>query len=180
MRALLILLLAFSATADTLYERIAAKLEAHPELATAPSLAEVEWMAGEWDVTARVFATDKTSERIDRGRSRVEKILGGTWLALRDTYPSGTQDLGYLTFNTMTREWIALHLDSNGNAVRATSPGWNDGRLVFVLEDIEILGERITLRQTIEKRSAREYRVLNEERVGGGWAKLDEYVYVKR
>lgn len=137
-------------------------------------------MVGEWDVTAHVFATPKTPERIDRGRSHVEKILDGTWLSFRDTYPAGTQDLGYLTFNTMRKEWLSVHLDSTGNAVRATSRGWNDSRLVFVIENLEILGERLTLRQTIEKRSAREYRVLNEEQVPGGWAKLDEYVYVKR
>ena len=43
------------------------------------------------------------------------------------------------------------------------------------------LGERVVLRQTLEKRSDREYRLLNEELLpNGGWRAVDEYVYVKR
>lgn len=74
-----------------------------------------------------------------------------------------------------------MHLDSTGNAIRATARAWENNRLVFTTENAVILGERITLRQTVEKRSDTEYRVLNEEKLAnGGWAKLDEYVYVKR
>jgi hypothetical protein len=52
---------------------------------------------------------------------------------------------------------------------------------VLIAENADIIGERVTLRQTIEKRSPREYRVLNEEQLPDGtWAAIDEYVYPKR
>lgn len=183
---MVLLILAATASADTLYERIDAKLAAQPELAKALAappgeLRSVDWMIGTWNVTARVFATPKTPERVDRGRSRVEKILDGTWLSFRDTYPSGTQDLGFLTFNPITKSWVAVNLDSAGNTIRMTSPRWDGDRLVFLIENAEILGESITLRQTIEKQGRTRYRVLNEEKLANGeWAALDEYVYVKR
>lgn len=184
--AIPLLALSLGLSADTLYERVAAKLAAQPELARALSappkeLERAAWLAGDWNVTARVFATPKTPERVDRGTSHVERILDGTWLSFRDTYPSGTQDLGFLTFNPVTKLWMAVHLDSTGNAIRSTARDWDAGRLVFVTESAVIVGETITLRQTIEKRSDTEYRVLNEEQLASGaWAKLDEYVYVKR
>src|SRR5437870_13729651 len=68
-----------------LYDRVAAGLEARPQLAAAigkPSaeLEQARWLVGRWSVTARVFATPRAAERVEEGESIVDEILSGTWL----------------------------------------------------------------------------------------------------
>lgn len=171
---------------STLYDRIAAKMERNPELAKAvghPSteLGSAAWMIGRWKVTSRVFARDAKTEPEDHGESTVEEVLGGTWLQIRDTYEGKPEDHGFLTFNVATKEWIAIGIDKTGNAITSKAKGWDGNRLSLVAENAEILGERVVLRQTLEKKSDREYRILNEERLPSGeWAVIDEYVYRKQ
>lgn len=171
---------------STLYERIAAKMERNPELAEAvgnPSteLGRAAWMIGRWKVTSRIFANGVKTEPEDHGESTVEAVLGGTWFQIRDTYEGKPQDHGFLTFNVATKEWIAIGIDKTGNAITSKARGWDGNRLLLVAENAEILGERVVLRQTLEKKSDREYRILNEERLPSGeWAVIDEYVYRKQ
>jgi hypothetical protein len=171
---------------STLYDRIAAKMERNPELAEAvgqPSaeIGRAAWMIGRWKVTSRIFAKDAKTEPEDHGESTVEEILGGTWLQIRDTYDAKPQDHGFLTFNVATKEWIAIGIDKTGNAITSKARGWDGSRLSLVAENAEILGERVVLRQTLEKQSDRQYRILNEERLPSGeWAVIDEYVYRKQ
>jgi hypothetical protein len=64
---------------------------------------------------------------------------------------------------------------------RPTAERWNNNHLVFTGPPLEILGETATLRQTMEKISDHEYRVLNEEHLtDGSWVPVDEYHYKKR
>ena len=171
---------------STLYDRIGAKMAQSPALAEAvgspaPELRGAAWMVGRWNVTARVFTEKAEPKESDHGQSTVEEILGGTWFQIRDTYEGQPQDLGFLTFNVATKEWIAIGIDKSGNAVTSKAKAWDGNRLALVAEDADILGERVVLRQMLEKRSDREYRVLNEERLPNGeWAVIDEYVYRKQ
>jgi hypothetical protein len=168
---------------STLYARIDRRVAADPELARALSaapkeLAEVKWMVGRWSVLSRVFGE---GQREERGESVTAWTVDGTWLKTEDSYGGKVADLGLLTFNSVSKRWIVLGVDKTGNAFRAAADGWRDGRLVFTIENAEIVGERVTLRQTVEKRSDREYRVLNEERLEDGeWAVIDEYVYTRK
>lgn len=184
--ALLFAPASFAATAEpTLYDRVAAQLEARPELAAAlgkasPEFERARWMIGRWNVTARVFATPRAPERIERGESVVSEALGGTWLELDDRYDGRVQDQGFLTFNPLAERWTSIGMDKVGNAIISIASKWEGDRIVFLAPDAEILGQRVVLRQTIEKRSNDEYRVLNEERLpSGAWAALDEYVYTR-
>ena len=71
-----------------------------------------------------------------------------------------------------------MTLDAAGSALVATADGWRDNRLVFLTSEIEILGEKTTLRQTIERRSDTEYHLLNEEKLPDGrWVPLEESTY---
>ena len=181
MKALAICL--FAVTISTLYERIETRIAAQPELAQSlgrPSreLEDLRWLIGEWRVSARVFSAP---DQVDRGEGTVTAILGGTWLQFQDRYSGQPEDLGFLTWNVATKRWISIGIDKSGNAITAAGERWEGNRLVLIAENAEIIGERVTLRQTIEKRSAREYRVLNEERLADGtWAAIDEYVYPKQ
>lgn len=181
--ALAHLSLAETPKVSTLYARIDNRIAADPELAKALSgapkeLAEVQWMVGRWRVFSRVTSD---GNREERGESVTTFAIDGRWLKTEDSYKGKVEDLGLMTFNAATKQWIVLAVDKTGNAVRAVGDGWKDGRLVLLAENVEIVGERVTLRQTVEKRSDREYRVLNEEQLeGGGWAVVDEYIYTRK
>ena len=99
---------------------------------------------------------------------------------MRDSYPGGVQDQGFLTFNPITERWTSLSIDSTGNVLVASARSWQGKSLVLTARDAEIVGERVTLRQTVERQSETQYRVLNEEQVAGRWVALDEYVYVRQ
>jgi hypothetical protein len=116
----------------------------------------------------------------DKGRSIIAYALDGTWIEARDTYPAGGQDVGYVTYNPVTKRWIALGIDGTGNAVTTTATGWAGNRLVFT-GDVTIVGEQVTLRQTVEKVSDTAYNVINEQKMAdGSWLVLDRYEYRKR
>jgi len=179
-----VVLLVADQRALNLYERIDQKLRANPALAAivstpAAEMSELQWMIGRWKVESRVL-TPKPQEKADRGESVVEPAIGGTWLQIRDTYKDRVEDLGFMTFNSVTRRWTSVSLDKTGNSVTVSTDKWDGNRLVFTPDAVEIFGERVALRQTLEKRSANEYRILNEERMPNGeWVALDEYVYTR-
>jgi hypothetical protein len=132
------------------------------------------WLVGEWDVEARV--TGKSERAPERGHSTVTTIHGGVWIEIRDTYPSGVQDVGYLGYSAVTGRWTSVSLDSVGNANITSAPAWQNERLAFE-GDVVVLGVAAHLRQTLHRINADEYELINEERIGGAWRKLDAYHY---
>jgi hypothetical protein len=165
-----------------LYEKVEAKLAANPVLASTlgkpgREMSAMSWLLGDWDIVAEVQATNHVSDP-EHGRARVTATLNGTVLELRDTYPSGTQDLGFLSFSAATQTWTSIGLDSLGNAIvtrgQATATG-------MTLEgDVTILGVDTHLRQTITREGDRSYRLVNEERAADGrWRLLDTYRYTR-
>lgn len=165
----------------TVYDRVGARLQADPALAAqvgqpTPEIKSVAWLVGTWDVTAKVQGGSPATST-DKGVSTTAYVLGGTWLQTQDTYPGGTQDIGYLTYNPVTKQWVALGIDSTGNAVTTTSTGWQGNRLVLT-GNVIIVGEPTMLRQTVEKVSDNGYDVINEEQMpDGSWIVLDRYEY---
>ena len=162
------------------YERVAAKVAAHPELAALDQqpqeLHAIDWLIGTWDVEATVFATPTTPERLDHGIAVISPAVGGTWQQYVGTYPHGTQDLGFSTYDRVTRRWVNVSIDSGGTAIVTTSPQWDRFEKV-----VEIFGEKAHLRQTIERRGDTEFVVLNEEQMPSGeWRRLDQYRHRKR
>lgn len=177
--------IAADARLPSLYERLADKLARDPKLAEAigkpaPEMAQIAWLIGDWDVTATVFATRKEQQRVSKGRSKVTPAFSGIWLQFADSYGETSPDLSFMTFSPVKRKWLAVTVDEATNAVTTTAERLTGNRLVFEGK-VEIVGESVTLRQTFEKISDREYRVLNEERLpDGSWVALDEYRYKKR
>lgn len=168
--------------AEGLYARIERHLAANPGVAAqlgkpAPEMERVAWMVGDWDVVAIVEGrNDKPSEA---GLSRIAPALGGVWLEMRDTYPDGNQDVGFLGFDAATKRWKNLSVDGYGNAHVVTTEGWQGERLVFEA-DFSILGVGAHLRQTLERTSPDTFRFTNEERIGGKWVPVDAYAYRRR
>ena len=169
----------------SLYERVADEVASRPELASLgkppPELKQVSWMLGQWDIEATVVPAASAPGHTDRGTSIVTTALGGTWLQFTDTYPQGNQDLSFLTYNLVTHRWISLTIDALGNNVAASSPAWEGDRLIFVAQDVEVLGLKVTLRQMILKRSDDEFVLSNEELLPDGSSRpLDEYRYRRK
>ena len=137
----------------------------------------MSWLLGDWDVVAEVHAGNHVSEP-EHGRSHVSATLEGTLLEQRDTYPSGTQDLGFLSYSPVTRQWSNVALDSVGDAVVIRGQATPTG---LVLEgDVTIVGVDTHLRQTMARDGADAYRVINEERAAdGSWRLLDSYRYTR-
>jgi hypothetical protein len=99
---------------------------------------------------------------------------------IRDGVAACGIDLAYLTFDPHARRWVAVGIDSSGNANLRHASAWDDDRLVFEGE-ATILGERVELRQVLHERTDDEYVLRNEERLAGrGWVALDEYRYRRR
>jgi hypothetical protein len=178
-----------AATSDaqaTLYERIETLLKKDPALAARLSRAPAElekvlWMVGTWEITSLVFATRTTPERISAGTSVVAPVLDGTWLSITDSYASSVEDIGYLGYEADTGRWVTLSLGSTSFVYISYAAGWRENKLEFRGPPVHLLGMDVTLRQTLQKRSDREYRVLNEELLANGrWVAVDEYVYRKK
>jgi hypothetical protein len=166
---------------DGLYARVDRRLAADPALAEAlgqpaPEMAEAAWLIGEWEIDAAVTGKEADAAH---GTALVSPLYGGVWLEMRDTYPDGNQDLGYLGFNPATRRWTSVSLDSYGNANVATSDGWHDGCIAFE-GDFIVIGETAHLRQTLCRAGADGFRIDNAELVGGEWRAVDAYVYRRK
>ena len=174
-------LLLAAADPPTIYQRVEQHLATDPAAAAtlgrpAPQMREVDWLVGTWDVTAEVEGRPSSAET---GTSVVTPALGGAWLEIRDTYPSGTQDLGYVGYGAMEERWINVSFDSLMNANRSTAQAWTNGRIIFE-GDFLILGLPAHLRQIVERSGADDYSVTNEERIEAQWHRLDSYHYHRR
>lgn len=168
--------------APDLYARVEQRLAADPALADglgkpAAEMAAVQWLVGDWDVEAAVASTDGATP--ERGSSVVTPLYGGVWLEIRDTYPNGVQDLGYLGYSAAARRWSSVALDSYGNANVLDAAAWAANRLVFE-GDVVVLGFVVRLRQTLTREGPDVYRLDNEEWVGGAWKLLDSYRYTRK
>lgn len=167
----------------SLYQRIAERLAQRPDLArlgeeAPPEMKAVDWLVGEWSIEVVVRATDGSPERHDRGHSTVRRVLRGTWLEISGDYPGGSQDLGFLGFDPVTRRWKSIALDGSGNALVSSAAEWQDGRLVLEAADAVIVGEPVRLRQTVLRVDDDRYDVLNEEPgADGGWHEVDHYQF---
>lgn len=166
-----------TATDDGLYARVEQHLAANPALAgglgkPAPEMADIAWMLGEWRVEATISGADHT----DRGTSYISPVFGGVWLEMRDTYPDGNQDLGYLGFSPASGGWISVGLDKAGNANLSTGRRLPDGSIV-IEGDFLILGVTAHLRQILRRLDADNFRIDNEELSAGTWKLVDTYLY---
>jgi hypothetical protein len=164
----------------SLYERVSAALAKRNDLndlgKPPAEMRQVNWMLGTWNIEATVEADP--AKKVDRGTSVVTAVLGGVWLQSTDSYPSGTQDLGMLSYNRVTRQWVNSSIDSNGNAFTAYAPNWDGDRIVFIAENIKVMGETVTLRQVLTRHGRDEFEIVNSEKTGEAtWAVLDRYVY---
>lgn len=161
-----------------LYARIDQKLEADPQTAAlvgkpAPEMKTVAWMAGQWDVVAEARGD------AEKGTSVVTPLFDGAWLEIRDTYPGGTQDVGFIGYDPVLHHWVSVSIDSVMNANRTFAERWDEKGASFE-GDVMILGVAAHLRQVIARIGPDAYLLTNEERLADGWHMLDRYRYTRR
>jgi len=169
----------------SLEQRIEERLASDPALAErlgkpTHEIEHLAWMVGTWEVSAVVAGRAAGEGGGDTGVSTVTRVLDGTWLQVEDRYADGNQDLGFIGYDGATKQYRAIAIDSYGTAALTSGSAFVDGRLALTGR-VRILGEDVTLRQTIVRTDAREYRVTNEEQdEEGAWHAIDEYRYRKR
>lgn len=163
----------------SLNDRIAAKFGNTPGLQEqllkpAPELEQLKWLLGTWSVTAKGGETPA-----EVGVTTTTLTMDGTWIEGRDVYKGEARDLSYITYNQVTKIWLALHIDRYGNVVMTQSKGASGKEWIFD-GYATIMGEDVYLRQTIKQISDREYSVTNSERLRNGeWRYIDEYRLTK-
>ena len=121
----------------TVVERIQEKVKKNPELGkvlrTVPSqMEEVSWMAGEWDVVEKRYATPLSPEMTRKGKRRASFELGGRWLVSRDAFDDKYETRSYLAFIANRATWLYQFFASDG--VASTVPlvsqdPWVNGRI---------------------------------------------------
>lgn len=169
---------------DDLYARIGKHMATDPALAAGlgkpgPEMQSVQWMVGTWDLVATVQAGTEIRAP-EHGTSVWSATLNGTWIEMHDSYPGGTQDIGYVGYSPVTKHWTSIGLDSAGNAVVTHSAGWTGDAFVFEGDAI-VVGEPVHLRQTITRNGADTITLTNEERLSdGSWKLLDTYRYTRK
>ena len=166
-------LLLAAADPPTLYQRLQQRFAADPAAAAslgrpAPQMREVDWLIGNWDVSAVV---EEQGAPPSSGTSVVTPAFGGNWLEIRDTYPGGALNLAWLGYSAAEGRWVTVAVDNLMNANRSSAAAWTGNRIVFE-GDYLILGLPAHLRQTVERQGPDDFSVVAEELVGGRWSRL--------
>lgn len=162
-----------------LNDRITAKFATTPGLQEkllkpAPEMDQLKWLLGTWSVTASGGEAPP-----EVGVTTTTLTMDGTWIEGRDVYKGEARDLSYITYNQVTKLWLALNIDRYGNAVMTQSKGPSGKEWIFE-GYANIVGEDVNLRQSIRQISDREYTVTNSERMRSGqWRYIDEYRFTK-
>ena len=139
-----------------------------------PAADAVGWMVGTWDVEAETL-----NDSPARGTSMVRLLHDGAWIEIRDSYPGGTQRVGYLGYDDASEKWQSISVDARGNATVTLADGW-DGDHIVLEGDASAIGLSVRRRQIVTRVSACEYRVSNEQWLEGAWRPVDRYRYVRR
>ena len=133
----------------------------------------VAWMVGAWEVEAKA-ANDSRA----RGTSVARSLYDGMWIEVRDTYPDGSQRVGYLGYDDASEKWQSISVDARGTAIVTLADRWDGDHIVFE-GDAGASGLPVRRRQIVTRVSAREYRVSNQQWVDGAWRPVDDYRYVR-
>lgn len=121
----------------TILERIDRKLQKNPEMgklfkSAPPQMEDASWMAGEWTVVQKRFATPLSPEKVSKGTRHAAVELGGRWIVSRDTYEDGHEGRGYLGYLAYKANWVYQFFTSDG--LVTTTPlvsqnPWVNGRV---------------------------------------------------
>lgn len=165
------------------YDRVDARLAADPALRArlgkpGPEMQSVAWLLGTWDIVAVSDAAGHPTDPA-HGTSVVTAVAGGSWLEIRDTYPNGGTDIGYIGYDPATERWTGVNLDNLGSAV--ITRGRLHGQTLIVEGDVTVAGVGMHLRQSVTRQGENAYTVTNEERTpNGSWRPLDSYRYTRK
>jgi hypothetical protein len=157
----------------TIYERYAQRQDdpAFQAALAAPAthLGELRWLIGDWRTTSTVLgAEDAVEESVTHFRLQGDSMIFSDDLST------------VLVYDGFAGRWLTAGFEPPAAAMthQMASAAW-DGRTLVFEGEVTLLGERVTLRQTMTKISDDEFDLLNEQRVSGRFTPVDRYHYVR-
>lgn len=162
------------------YERIADQGPGWFRQTPAPELAEADWMIGDWETGAHIYAAG-TVEARDSARTqrmRCSRILNGH--VLKFGSPDGDEhgeELHFMLVDPYDKAWVVVDLEPNVvHAVQRTA-AWRGDVLEFE-GPVRIFDDVATWRHRIRKIDNDEWRWENDElQDDGTWRPIDYHWY---
>jgi hypothetical protein len=151
----------------------------HGFVAGLPALraAEIEkfrWIEGEWQHQNSVPATAVSPAYTDVGRSWFALDPKGEWVCA--VAPDGTQ-MPQITFEPFSRQWIYVLMRGAYGMLRSAE-GWVGDGIVFT-GVMTMLGPTREWRMSWKRDGADRFAFVNEEKLDGTWAYIDEWRFTR-
>jgi hypothetical protein len=141
----------------------------------ATELEKFRWIEGEWEHENRVPATAVSPAYVDVGRSRFALDGKAEWVCM--VAPDGTQ-IPQITFDPFSRQWIYVLMRGAYGMLRS-SEGWRGESIAFT-GTMTMLGPTREWRMTWGREGADRFSFVNEEKLNGEWAYIDEWWFRRK
>ena len=131
---------------------------------------EFKWLVGEWAFENHVRATPTTPAYTDTYVYSYELADGGNRYTVSG---HGAKARPYLTFDPFSNRWMMTFTEGLFGVLQSDG---GQGDLIVFTGPLTMLGVDCELRQTITKKSADKFHILNEEKLPDGtWRETDEF-----
>lgn len=131
---------------------------------------EFKWLVGEWSFENHVRATPTTPAYTDTYFYTYELADNGTHFTVSG---HGAKARPYMTFDPFSNRWMMTFTEGLFGVLQ--SDGWQGDAIIFA-GPLTMLGVDCELRQTITKKGANEFHIVNEEKLlDGTWRETDEF-----
>ncbi len=139
----------------------------------APEMAQFKSMEGKWKCKAKAPASPAGPAHDYEANLEVKAALGGFWLTEHyaqmktKVHPMAQAFDAYITYDPASKRFQRIGADNIGAWESATSPGWEENKLVWTGELANFMGQaKLPYRFTITKKSDREVQVVFEGPLG--------------
>ena len=141
----------------------------------AREMEKFRWIEGEWVYENAVPATRVSPAYTDVGKARYAFDAKGEWVSMVGPDESL---IPMITFESFSRQWIYVLTRGAYGMLRSTE-GW-DGDVIAFAGIMTMLGPTREWRLCCERQGTDRFSYLNEEKLGGVWAYIDEWRFTRQ
>ena len=141
----------------------------------ATEMEKFRWIEGEWDHENAVPPTPVSPAYADAGKSRFALDARGEWVCA--VAPDGNQ-IPQITFDPFSRQWIYV-LTRGAYGMLRSADGWTGDSIAFT-GTMTMLGPTREWRMTWRRDGPDRFGFVNEEKLNGEWAYIDEWRFIRR
>lgn len=157
----------------------ASTLSAQETPKPAPELDKVKYFAGSWSCSGDAPASPFGPAHKTQGSTVMKLDLDGFWYTGMVTEtktpsnPRPVKGMMHVGYDQSAKQYVMVWVDNFGSWASETSPGWQGETLVFSGEQ-KVMGEKATARDTLVRKSDREYTHKFELEMKGKWNTIVE------